>query len=193
MLSSKLQVSSYAERKISLERALHSCLLSLELCIGIWELCVGMAILMGTCIGSLGTLRLIFILYHLLDSLKVRRPWRRNHSTPSVPSKKPNELSMCLVNGCNCYSLFVVDSNIGQFVQGHGRGCALDSFPNLFLPKQVVIPDELKVEKFPHYMGKTNSYHSTSVLGLIYDTVEKSSQSEDLPAKGESYVNSPCT
>ncbi|KAG5521022.1 hypothetical protein RHGRI_033540 [Rhododendron griersonianum] len=121
----------------------------------------------------------------LLDSFKVRRPWRRIYSTPSVPSKKPNELSMCLVNGCNCYSLFVVDSNIGQFVQGHGRGCALDSFPNLFLTKQVVIPDELKVEKFPHYMGRTNNYHSTSVLGLIYDTVEKPSQSEDLPAKGE--------
>ncbi|KAG5559291.1 hypothetical protein RHGRI_008991 [Rhododendron griersonianum] len=49
--------------------------------------------------------------------------------------------------------------------------------------KKVVIPDELKAEKFPHYMGRANSYHSTSVLGLIYDTVEKSLQSEDLPAK----------
>ncbi|KAE9464447.1 hypothetical protein C3L33_03610, partial [Rhododendron williamsianum] len=29
----------------------------------------------------------------LLDSFKVRRPWRRIYSTPSVPSKKPNELS----------------------------------------------------------------------------------------------------
>ncbi|XP_058180581.1 uncharacterized protein LOC131299031 isoform X3 [Rhododendron vialii] len=51
----------------------------------------------------------------------------------------------------------------------------------------VVIPDELKAEKFPHYMGRTNSYHSTSVLGPIYDTIEKSSQSEDLPAKGCSH------
>ncbi|KAI8547988.1 hypothetical protein RHMOL_Rhmol07G0237300 [Rhododendron molle] len=32
-------------------------------------------------------------------------------------------------------------------------------------------------------MGRTNSYHSTSVLGLIYNTAENSSQSEDLPAK----------
>ncbi|XP_058206703.1 probable RNA-dependent RNA polymerase 5 isoform X2 [Rhododendron vialii] len=48
--------------------------------------------------------------------------------------------------------------------------------------KKVVIPDELKAEKFPHYMGRANSYHSTSVLGLIYDTVEKFLQSEDLPA-----------
>ncbi|XP_058180590.1 probable RNA-dependent RNA polymerase 5 isoform X4 [Rhododendron vialii] len=52
---------------------------------------------------------------------------------------------------------------------------------------EVVIPDELKAEKFPHYMGRTNSYHSTSVLGPIYDTIEKSSQSEDLPAKGCSH------
>ncbi|KAF7123488.1 hypothetical protein RHSIM_Rhsim12G0143700 [Rhododendron simsii] len=50
---------------------------------------------------------------------------------------------------------------------------------------EVVILDELKAEKFPHYMERTNSYHSTFVLGLIYDTVEKSSQSEDLPTKDE--------
>ncbi|KAF7147894.1 hypothetical protein RHSIM_Rhsim03G0237700 [Rhododendron simsii] len=49
--------------------------------------------------------------------------------------------------------------------------------------KKVVIPDELKAEKFPHYMERANSYHSTSVLGLINDTVEKSLQSQDLPAK----------
>ncbi|XP_058180573.1 uncharacterized protein LOC131299031 isoform X2 [Rhododendron vialii] len=30
----------------------------------------------------------------LLDSFKVRKPWRRIYSTPSVPSKKPNELSV---------------------------------------------------------------------------------------------------
>ncbi|KAI8021428.1 putative RNA-dependent RNA polymerase 5 [Camellia lanceoleosa] len=38
--------------------------------------------------------------------------------------------------------------------------------------KKVVIPDQLKAEKFPHYMGKPNKYHSTSVLGLIYEMVE---------------------
>ncbi|GMP59680.1 hypothetical protein CsSME_00022867 [Camellia sinensis var. sinensis] len=58
--------------------------------------------------------------------------------------------------------------------------------------KKVVIPDQLKAEKFPHYMGKPNKYHSTSVLGLIYEMVE-SFQSQDLSAKGENSANHPCT
>ncbi|KAF7147236.1 hypothetical protein RHSIM_Rhsim03G0237500 [Rhododendron simsii] len=67
-----------------------------------------------------------------------------------------------------------------------GKKAILSLNPLFFLlPNQVVIPDELKAEKFPHYMGRANSYHSTSVLGLIYDTVEMSlqSESEDLPAE----------
>nr|GLL20613.1 probable RNA-dependent RNA polymerase 5 [Ipomoea trifida] len=38
--------------------------------------------------------------------------------------------------------------------------------------KKVNIPKDLKVYKFPHFMGKQrDAYHSTSVLGEIYDTV----------------------
>lgn len=58
--------------------------------------------------------------------------------------------------------------------------------PSLFLLEQVEVPYELKAEKFPHYLERKNSYHSTSILGLIYDTVEQSFQSEQLPAEGES-------
>ncbi|PHT75307.1 hypothetical protein T459_18829 [Capsicum annuum] len=40
--------------------------------------------------------------------------------------------------------------------------------------KKVSIPHDLKANKFPHYMEKGNpfSYHSTSILGQIYDHVD---------------------
>ncbi|KAJ8535569.1 hypothetical protein K7X08_023289 [Anisodus acutangulus] len=40
--------------------------------------------------------------------------------------------------------------------------------------KKVSIPRDLKANKFPHYMEKGNafSYHSTSILGQIYDHVD---------------------
>ncbi|XP_057500335.1 probable RNA-dependent RNA polymerase 5 isoform X2 [Actinidia eriantha] len=50
--------------------------------------------------------------------------------------------------------------------------------------KKVVVPDELRAEMYPHYMERPNQYHSTSVLGLIYDTVE-SFQAEDCSADVE--------
>ncbi|KAI8565476.1 hypothetical protein RHMOL_Rhmol03G0262200 [Rhododendron molle] len=150
----------------------------------------------------------------LLDSFKVRKPWRRIHSTTSVPSKKPNELSEKELEH-ELFQLFkktmfqrsnpmgVAADSWTAFMDRLlilGDGCADETdrmkgsmdilvdtyYDALDAPKsgkKVVIPDELKAEKFPHYMGRTNSYHSTSVLGLIYDTVEKSLQSEDLPAK----------
>ncbi|XP_060180077.1 probable RNA-dependent RNA polymerase 3 isoform X2 [Lycium barbarum] len=47
--------------------------------------------------------------------------------------------------------------------------------------KKVSIPRDLKANKFPHYMEKGNpfSYHSTSILGQIYDHVD-SYPDEDL-------------
>ncbi|KAK9947829.1 hypothetical protein M0R45_003431 [Rubus argutus] len=49
---------------------------------------------------------------------------------------------------------------------------------------KVVVPQELNVTKFPHFMEKQNqdSYRSVSILGLIYDTVEKY-QTEDSSLK----------
>ncbi|KAL7260023.1 hypothetical protein ACSBR1_005813 [Camellia fascicularis] len=55
----------------------------------------------------------------------------------------------------------------------------------------VVIPDEIKAEKFPHYLGKPNKYHSTSVSGLIYERVV-SFQSQDLLAKDVEVWKLPC-
>lgn len=40
------------------------------------------------------TIRRFGCIIQLLKSFKVSTPWRRMHSTPNVPSKKPNELSM---------------------------------------------------------------------------------------------------
>ncbi|KAI8021430.1 putative RNA-dependent RNA polymerase 3 [Camellia lanceoleosa] len=56
---------------------------------------------------------------------------------------------------------------------------------------EVVIPDEIKAEKFPHYLEKPNKYHSTSVLGLIYERVE-SFQSQDLSATDVEVWKLPC-
>ncbi|KAM2643894.1 hypothetical protein EV1_017650 [Malus domestica] len=39
--------------------------------------------------------------------------------------------------------------------------------------RTIKIPNDLKPESFPHYMGKPNSYRSTSILGSIYDAVEE--------------------
>ncbi|KAJ4951634.1 hypothetical protein NE237_028466 [Protea cynaroides] len=46
---------------------------------------------------------------------------------------------------------------------------------------EVKIPNELKALKFPHFMEKTNSHTSTSILGLIYDKVDLL-QNEDFPS-----------
>ncbi|KAL1532896.1 RNA-directed RNA polymerase [Salvia divinorum] len=41
--------------------------------------------------------------------------------------------------------------------------------------KKINLPDDLKAELFPHHMGRMaeNSYHSSSILGLIYDRVQE--------------------
>ncbi|URE46868.1 RNA-dependent RNA polymerase [Musa troglodytarum] len=54
---------------------------------------------------------------------------------------------------------------------------------------KVEVPIELKAEKYPHYMERSNSYTSTSILGLIFDTVN-SVQTEDPPSNGISKL--PC-
>ncbi|KAI8565472.1 hypothetical protein RHMOL_Rhmol03G0262000 [Rhododendron molle] len=142
----------------------------------------------------------------LLESFKVSEPWRRIHSTPSVRSKMPNELSEEELE----HELFQLFKKT-RFQQSYAMGVAADSWTafmdrllilgdscaeetdqmKVTMHQLVVIPDELKAEMFPHYMGRANSYHSTSVLGLIYDTVEKSLQSEDLLAKDVEFSKLP--
>ncbi|KAG6389123.1 hypothetical protein SASPL_150582 [Salvia splendens] len=50
--------------------------------------------------------------------------------------------------------------------------------------KKINLPDYLKAELFPHHMGRVveNSYHSSSILGLIYDRVQEF-QNGDVPGK----------
>ncbi|KHG23521.1 putative RNA-dependent RNA polymerase 5 -like protein [Gossypium arboreum] len=38
--------------------------------------------------------------------------------------------------------------------------------------KKVIVPEELRVAVFPHYMERENSFKSTSILGKIYDHVK---------------------
>ncbi|XP_048562321.1 probable RNA-dependent RNA polymerase 3 isoform X1 [Triticum urartu] len=60
-------------------------------------------------------------------------------------------------------------------------------YESLDAPKtgiKVDVPDELRLNKYPHYMekGDDRSYHSTSVLGQIYDEAKAlSEQSKDIP------------
>ncbi|XP_030527505.1 probable RNA-dependent RNA polymerase 5 [Rhodamnia argentea] len=48
---------------------------------------------------------------------------------------------------------------------------------------QIELPKVLKAEIFPHYMEKDKSFHSNSILGLIFDAVE-SYQAENQTGKG---------
>ncbi|PIA42750.1 hypothetical protein AQUCO_02000301v1 [Aquilegia coerulea] len=48
--------------------------------------------------------------------------------------------------------------------------------------KKVEVPMKLKAKMFPHYMERPNSFHSKSVLGLIYD-MANSFQTTDLPSQ----------
>ncbi|KAF8393438.1 hypothetical protein HHK36_021682 [Tetracentron sinense] len=48
---------------------------------------------------------------------------------------------------------------------------------------KVEVPNDLKADKFPHFMERTNSYVSTSILGLIYDKVV-SIQTENPSSEG---------
>ncbi|XP_028554239.1 probable RNA-dependent RNA polymerase 4 isoform X2 [Dendrobium catenatum] len=45
---------------------------------------------------------------------------------------------------------------------------------------KVEVPRDLKADLFPHFMGRTNSYISKSILGLIHDQVD-TVQTEDVP------------
>ncbi|KAL6006093.1 hypothetical protein ACLOJK_040138 [Asimina triloba] len=55
---------------------------------------------------------------------------------------------------------------------------------------KVEVPKELKSEKFPHYLERCNSYHSTSILGMIYDKVDSFVDEYELP--GEKLWELPC-
>ncbi|KAF3442984.1 hypothetical protein FNV43_RR16902 [Rhamnella rubrinervis] len=67
----------------------------------------------------------------------------------------------------------VVERNILQLIDIYYD--ALDAPKN---GGKVEVPKELKVKNFPHYMEKKNSFKSSSILGIIYDTVN-SYQYED--------------
>ncbi|XP_059638213.1 probable RNA-dependent RNA polymerase 5 isoform X2 [Cornus florida] len=45
--------------------------------------------------------------------------------------------------------------------------------------KKVEVPKKLRAKKYPHYMEKKDSYQSTSVLGILFDTVNTYLQIED--------------
>jgi hypothetical protein len=58
------------------------------------------------------------------------------------------------------------------------------SLPNLNFQLQVQVPKDLTVEMYPHYMDRSSSFTSTSILGSIYDEVCRW-QTTDMSRNGE--------
>ncbi|RAL37179.1 hypothetical protein DM860_004101 [Cuscuta australis] len=138
----------------------------------------------------------------LIEKFRASSPWQRMHSTPKPVSRKPNEFSskelehelfqMFLETKMPSYSmaaasdswmahmdklLVIGDSYVTEKEAIMEKMLRLidlyyDALDAPKSGKKVNIPNDLKVDKLPHFMAKErNSYHSTSVLGEIYDTV----------------------
>ncbi|VFQ63046.1 unnamed protein product [Cuscuta campestris] len=138
----------------------------------------------------------------LIEKFRPSSPWQRMHSTPKPVSRKPNEFSskelehelfqMFLETKMPSYSMAAAsDSWMAHMdkllVIGDSYATEKEAIMEKMLRlidlyydaldapksgKKVNIPNDLKVDKLPHFMAKErNSYHSTSVLGEIYDTV----------------------
>ncbi|XP_044347912.1 probable RNA-dependent RNA polymerase 3 [Triticum aestivum] len=103
--------------------------------------------------------------------------------------------SYTIGTAADCWLVYMDQLLAGQ-VQENKRGMEIKDktldlvdiyYESLDAPKtgiKVDVPDALRVKKYPHYMekGDDRSYHSTSVLGQIYDEAKAlSEQSKDIP------------
>ncbi|KAK9101032.1 hypothetical protein Scep_024462 [Stephania cephalantha] len=145
----------------------------------------------------------------LLGYFRASEPWTCSSSNKSASSIKPtsfkpDELEEMILqeflttcNQCNIVGL-AADSCLSLMdrLLTLGDECAMEKnclkekilklidiyYDALDAPKtgmKVLLPSDLRVEKFPHFMERTNSYHSKSILGLIYDIVDSSSTREE--------------
>ncbi|KAK9026934.1 hypothetical protein V6N11_066790 [Hibiscus sabdariffa] len=131
----------------------------------------------------------------LLDYFKVSEPWEEECSTPEGPSPRPSELSDEELESVLFDSFLKARfqprsmNYLHHFDNGYivtsshtsGRFCLINLYYEALdaskSGKEVVIPEELRVAVFPHYMERENTFKSTSILGKIYDYV-KSYQEE---------------
>ncbi|GMI89458.1 hypothetical protein like AT2G19930 [Hibiscus trionum] len=142
----------------------------------------------------------------LLDYFKASEPWEEECSTPEGPSPQPNELSdeeleselfdsflkarfqpsyAVSAAADNWYAIMDRFLTLKDPSEKALMKENLKSLINLYYEaldasktgKKIVIPEELRVAVFPHYMERDNSFKSTSILGKIYDYV-KSYQEE---------------
>nr|POE66553.1 tetraketide alpha-pyrone reductase 1 [Quercus suber] len=117
---------------------------------------------------------------HIQD--RPRRPQRTRTHPPDYDSKKTNHLQV--LDGAK-ERLHLFKANLleeGSF-DSAVEGCdgvfhTASPFYHTVTDPEIEVPRELKVELFPHYMDRDNSFNSTSILGLISDTVNKY-QTED--------------
>ncbi|KAM7509580.1 hypothetical protein LguiA_020033 [Lonicera macranthoides] len=145
----------------------------------------------------------------LLKSFKASEPWTRIYSTPNAVKRKPSEFSSeeleheyfqlflnsrkqrsCMGVAADSWLAFMDRLLILGDGSAEEKDCMKETmlklvdiyYDALDAPKsgkKVKVPNELTAELYPHYMERENKYHSTSVLGQIYDTIQ-SSQTENL-------------
>ncbi|KAK1397076.1 RNA-dependent RNA polymerase [Heracleum sosnowskyi] len=137
----------------------------------------------------------------LLHYFKESAPWTRMHSSPNVIHRKPSDFS-CDELEHELFKLFLntKNQNISMGVAADSWMAFTDRFLTLDdnssekinlkrkmlklidiyydaldapkTGKEVKVPKEYRADLYPHYMGKGVEYHSNSVLGRIWDTVE---------------------
>nr|XP_043622606.1 probable RNA-dependent RNA polymerase 5 isoform X2 [Erigeron canadensis] len=155
--------------------------------------------------------------HELLDNFKACEPWTRSSSTPSTSDKKPSDFSpeelehelIRLFFSPNSHSaagtaadswmafmdqyLTLLDNDADEkHVLKRKMLTLIDLYYDaLDAPKsgqKVVIPHGLKATHYPHYMCRKPDYHSTSILGQIYDRFQ-SCKNEKLQAQEISKLN----
>lgn len=137
----------------------------------------------------------------LLECFKKHEPWVGRIKPRKTEQKKPQDYpeselesllfceflrarfapSYVMGAAANCWLALMdrlLTGDVSETEQEGVKGKMLDLVDYYYLavdaPKQgtkITIPKELTVEKYPHFMERERSYHSTSVLGKIYDEV----------------------
>ncbi|XP_076912882.1 putative RNA-dependent RNA polymerase 5 [Bidens hawaiensis] len=145
----------------------------------------------------------------LLHYFKPCKPWTRIYSTPSAPSKKLSELTSeeleselfrllfskrthSSAAGTAAHSWMAFMDRYLILQDGDNEKDAIknkmlhlidlyyDALDAAKSGKKVEIPNNLKATRYPHHMGRKPEYHSTSILGKIFDEFQNS-KNEKLP------------
>ncbi|KAK1360290.1 RNA-dependent RNA polymerase [Heracleum sosnowskyi] len=137
----------------------------------------------------------------LLHYFKESTPWSRMHSSPNAIHRKPSDFP-CEELEHELFKLFLntKNQNVSMGVAADSWMAFTDKFLTLDdnsneknnlkkkmlklidiyydaldapkSGKEVKVPKQYRADLYPHYMGKGNGYHSSSVLGKICDTVD---------------------